>query len=527
MADIFVSYKHCDYHKVAPLVAFLELQGWSVWWDTRLDAGERWDEVIESELASARCIIVAWTRDSIDSRWVRTEATEGLERGILVPLLLDTIKPPVAFKLVNYTDITGWSGSTEAPIARQIIKAVSRFAGQPAGHPQATAATISLDAPEPVRRLYLYISEDKLASLAPEAPLRTTQDKASLIPRLLEGLRRQGLVKPHGPYIEKDMVMKWGLVDFGVCDADFRVALFYNDEERLLLCGSAKHIVGPTSVIYKYPARYFGFSGSNLPGIIKFLSETIGTSRHSFDQMRNADEQRDEFLGKVAPYLVEQRVYFVARLLGEKFGLTIGTPICVALADTVRKHKRQRTRVIDHLKVDAGEIEKRAREHEARKHEQKRRDSLERLINAIRKLSEDASLDAFHRATQLYLRFCNTFAITPIPHDKRDIPVSFSTFLRNPNVIAFVLKDVQGSPFRLDELFYATAESGMQDEAVGLLEEIMKIKYYIPGVDVGNYVASHKIGYLRPVLERWRSHPEPNVRRWVRRALDSIPSETL
>jgi hypothetical protein len=522
MADIFISYKRCDYLKVAPLVTFLELQGWSVWWDTRLDAGERWDEVIERELASARCIVVAWTRDSLDSRWVRTEAIEGLERGILVPLLLDRIKPPVAFKLVNYTDLTGWSGSADAPIARQIIKAVSRFAGQPQAKP-----TISADAPETVRRLYLYISEDKLASLAPEAPLHTTQDKASLIPRLLEGLRRQGLVNPRGPYIEKEMVMKWGLVDFGVRDADFRVALFYNDEERLLLCGSAKHMVGQTSVTYKYPASYFGFSGSNLPGIIKFVSDTIGASTHSLDLVRNADEHRDEFLGKVAPHLVEQHIYFVARLLGEKFGLTIGTPICVALADGLGGNKRQRTRVVDHLKVDAGEIEKRTQERKALKHEQKKRDSLERLINAICELSDGATLDSFHKANRLYLRFCNTFSITPIPHDKKDIPVNFSIFLRNPNVIAFALKDVQGSQFGLDELFYATTESGMQDEAIGLLEEILKIKYYIPGVDVCNYVASHKIGYLRHVLERWRSHPEPNVRRWVRRALESIPSETL
>ena len=526
MADIFVSYMHCDRHKVAPLVAVLELQGWSVWWDARLDAGERWDEVIERELASARCIIVAWTRDSVGSRWVRTEATEGLERGILVPLLLDTIKPPVAFKLVNYTDITGWSGSADVPIARQVIRTVSRLVGPPAGQPQATAPRNSADAPERVRRLYLYISEDKLASLAPEAPLQTTQDKASLIPRLLEDLRRQGLVKPHGPYIENELVMKWGLVDFGVCDADFRVALFYNEDERLLLCGSAKHVVGPTSVMYKYPARYFGFSGSNLPGIIKFVSETIGTPLQSGDQMREADEQREKFLDKVAPHLVEQRVYLVARILGEKFGLTIGTPICVALANDVRRHKRQRTRVVDHLKVDAGEIEKRALEHKARKYEQKKKDSLERLASAVRKLSEDASLDSFHSAIQLYLRFCTTFDITPIPHDKRDIPVSFSEFLRNPTVIAFVLREVQDNPFRLDELFYAATEGGMQDDAVGLLEEIMKIKYYIPGVDVCNYVASHKIGYLRPVLERWRSHPEPNVRRWVRRALDSLPSET-
>jgi hypothetical protein len=71
-------------------------------------------------------------------------------------------------------------------------------------------------------------------------------------------------------------------------------------------------------------------------------------------------------------------------------------------------------------------------------------------------------------------------------------------------------------------MFYAAAEIGMKDEAITLFERIMKINYYIPGIDVCVYIESHKNEYWHPVLERWKDHSEPSVRRWVRRAMASI-----
>jgi hypothetical protein len=41
MADIFLSYKRTDLDRVAPIAALLEGRGWTVWSDTRIDAGER------------------------------------------------------------------------------------------------------------------------------------------------------------------------------------------------------------------------------------------------------------------------------------------------------------------------------------------------------------------------------------------------------------------------------------------------------------------------------------------------------
>ena len=73
----------------APLVAALERQGWSVWWDRSIPPGRNFDEVLEEEIDAARCVVVVWTDASIDSQWVRSEALEGMERDILVPVRLD------------------------------------------------------------------------------------------------------------------------------------------------------------------------------------------------------------------------------------------------------------------------------------------------------------------------------------------------------------------------------------------------------------------------------------------------------
>ena len=89
MADIFISYARSDKARVAPLVAAIEAQGWSVWWDPAIEAGQQFDDQIDAELQAASAVIVVWTPTSVASRWVRGEARDAAERGILVPVRFD------------------------------------------------------------------------------------------------------------------------------------------------------------------------------------------------------------------------------------------------------------------------------------------------------------------------------------------------------------------------------------------------------------------------------------------------------
>jgi formylglycine-generating enzyme required for sulfatase activity len=110
VSDVFLSYASADRPRVAPLVEALRERGWSVWWDRTIPPGKTWDQVIESALADARCVVVLWSRRSIESHWVLTEAEEARNRRILVPALLEDVTIPLAFRRFQAANLVNWSG---------------------------------------------------------------------------------------------------------------------------------------------------------------------------------------------------------------------------------------------------------------------------------------------------------------------------------------------------------------------------------------------------------------------------------
>ncbi len=127
MSDIFISYASSDRERIRPLVNGLESQGRSVWWDREIPPGKTFDQVIEEELNAARCVIVVWSRDSALSEWVKTEASEGAKRGILVPVLIDDVKIPLEFRRIQAAWLVGWRGDLPYPGFDQLSEAVSEI----------------------------------------------------------------------------------------------------------------------------------------------------------------------------------------------------------------------------------------------------------------------------------------------------------------------------------------------------------------------------------------------------------------
>ncbi|SDI00835.1 toll/interleukin-1 receptor domain-containing protein [Nitrosomonas sp. Nm132] len=106
MSDIFISYARADKERAELLAEVFSRQGWSVWWDREISPGKSFDETIETALNSARCVIVLWSKDSVSSRWVKTEAAEGAARGILIPVLIDKAQIPLEFKRIEAADLS-------------------------------------------------------------------------------------------------------------------------------------------------------------------------------------------------------------------------------------------------------------------------------------------------------------------------------------------------------------------------------------------------------------------------------------
>lgn len=111
MADIFISYASEDEERANKLASALEAQGWSVWWDRKIIAGKSFDKVIEHELEIAKSVVVLWSHNSISSEWVKNEAAMAVERGVLIPAKIDSIKLPLEFRRKQTADIVDWDGN--------------------------------------------------------------------------------------------------------------------------------------------------------------------------------------------------------------------------------------------------------------------------------------------------------------------------------------------------------------------------------------------------------------------------------
>lgn len=131
MADVFISYAREDLESAQALAHMLEARGWNVWWDRELVPGNRFDEVIEREITAASAVIVLWSKVSVASPWVRSEANAAVERGVLIPVLLDGTNVPLRFRIVQAVDLTGWDGTSGDPRLASLLSGVDALAGPP------------------------------------------------------------------------------------------------------------------------------------------------------------------------------------------------------------------------------------------------------------------------------------------------------------------------------------------------------------------------------------------------------------
>jgi hypothetical protein len=123
--DVFVSYDHADKERVRPLVDIMTAKGWSVWWDTAVESGAPGRDVLWDRLEHARAVCVVWTVSSVESSFVRDEASRANARGVLLPLRLDEVDQPLGFGEIQYLDMSSradTNGGLEAAVAPLLRK---------------------------------------------------------------------------------------------------------------------------------------------------------------------------------------------------------------------------------------------------------------------------------------------------------------------------------------------------------------------------------------------------------------------
>jgi hypothetical protein len=108
MSDVFISYSREDLASAESVAVTLEERGLSVFWDRSIEIGAAFERIIEKELSSAHVVVVLWSRDSVESEWVRAEAAEAVDRGVLVPAALDASSLPLRYRNMQTADLSNW-----------------------------------------------------------------------------------------------------------------------------------------------------------------------------------------------------------------------------------------------------------------------------------------------------------------------------------------------------------------------------------------------------------------------------------
>lgn len=133
MSDVFVSYSIKDRNTVRELVALLKQQ-WAVWWDDVVVYD--FDDVIEHEIANAKCLVVIWSTKSCRSRSVKDEVRRAWALDIpVVSIKLEPCTLPLGFGDLSCVNLEGWQGDASEERLGQVLRRIS--------HVVPPAATVS------------------------------------------------------------------------------------------------------------------------------------------------------------------------------------------------------------------------------------------------------------------------------------------------------------------------------------------------------------------------------------------------
>lgn len=120
-ADVFISYKRDERAQVEAIARALEALKLNVWFDAELRSGTSFDQEIERQVRSARCVLVCWSPGAVSSEWVRAEATIGRQRDVLAAVILRPCDLPPPFNLVHAEDLS------RGPVGEDWLRVLERI----------------------------------------------------------------------------------------------------------------------------------------------------------------------------------------------------------------------------------------------------------------------------------------------------------------------------------------------------------------------------------------------------------------
>ncbi|MGH8192286.1 MAG: TIR domain-containing protein, partial [Rhodanobacteraceae bacterium] len=141
-----------DKARVAPLVAAIEAKGWSVWWDPEISPGREFDDEIDIALQAAKSVLVVWTPTSVASRWVRGEARDAAERGLLVPVRFEHARLPIDVRAIHTTDLDDWGEDPASAQVQECLRALAAMIARTQAAADAQKFSAAPQAEKPSKR---------------------------------------------------------------------------------------------------------------------------------------------------------------------------------------------------------------------------------------------------------------------------------------------------------------------------------------------------------------------------------------
>lgn len=138
MGQIFISYASEDKAFARKLAQALERHNWTVWWDIQIPPGMDYAQVIEAAVTAAHCVVVLWSKHSIGSRWVQTEAAEGANRHIVATVIIDDTPGeaiPFEFRRLQAVDLQDWSPDEPHEGFSLLVRRIATILDQPVSEP--------------------------------------------------------------------------------------------------------------------------------------------------------------------------------------------------------------------------------------------------------------------------------------------------------------------------------------------------------------------------------------------------------